>query len=178
MKKKIGDEFWSHVDKKGGPDRLRWETDDPWLGDGSLCWIWLRARSKRGYGILELDRRRLLAHRYAWELDNNESIQPDLCVMHWCDHPVCVNPDHLYLGTKRDVMSKRDARGHHGYRTHPERWSSGARTGKTNLTDEDIREIRRLHCTGMRQSELVKKFNASRNCISKICNRISWKHVR
>jgi hypothetical protein len=166
--------FWSHVDKNGGPDRLKWETGEPWHGDGSSCWMWPGdLTSSDGYGRFG----KRLAHRVAWEL-NNSAPPPKLCVLHWCDHPACVNPDHLYLGTMVDVVLKRDARGHNGYLTHPERTARGSRIRQSNFTDEDVREIRRLRQAGMLQHELVKKFNASRSCISNICNGTTWKHVK
>jgi HNH endonuclease len=169
------DKFWSHVDKTGGPERLRWEPGEPCHGDGSPCWIWLRSKSKKsGCGLTRVgDQRGLLAYRVAWELENGP-IPPRMCVLHWCDHPVCVNPEHLYLGMMRDVVLKRDARGHHGFQTHPERYRG---SGNAKLTEETVREIRRLHRTGMLQAELKRKFNISDNCVSNICNGISYKHV-
>jgi hypothetical protein len=163
------DEFWLHVDKTGGPERLRWETGEPCHGDGSPCWMWLRA-IRNGYGRCG---RRNLAHRVAWELENGP-IPPKMTVLHWCDHPACVNPDHLYLGTQADVVLKRDARGHHGSRTHPEKYAHCA----AKLTEEYVREIRRLHRTGMRQMELMWKYNVSDGTISRICNGVAWRHVK
>jgi hypothetical protein len=176
----VFEEFWEHVDKTGGPDHLRWETDEPCHGDGSPCWVWLRSRQKNkmGYGLLMIgdgsNRKSHLAHRVAWELENGP-IPPGLFVMHWCDHPACVNPDHLYLGTRLDVISKTHARGHHGSRLHPESYRV---PGTAKLTEEDVREIRRLHRTGMRQTELMRKYNVGSSRISSICNWRSWKHVK
>jgi HNH endonuclease len=174
----IFDEFWSHVDKTGGPDRLRWEPGEPCHGDGSPCWMWLKTIS-RGYGVVwtGYQRGQLLVHRVAWELENGP-IPPDLVVLHWCDHPACVNPEHLYLGDRADHTLKWVARGHQAWRLHPEKVPRGSRNRHAKLTEEDVREIRRLHRIGMLQGELKRKFNASRTCISRICNGISWKHLK
>jgi hypothetical protein len=173
------DEFWSHVDKTGGPDRLRWEPGEPCDGDGSPCWIWL-GFTKRGYGHVwdGQSKRTLMAHRVARELENGP-IPPGMCVLHWCDHRACVNPDHLYLGTMLDMVLKRDARGHHGYRTHPERWARGSRSGNAKLNEEQVREIRRLRQAGMGTKELAQKFNVHGSAIRGICdpNSMKWKHV-
>jgi len=169
----ILEEFWSHVDKTGGADRLRGEIGEPCHGDGTPCWIWLRTINKQGYGMIFAWGRGDRAHRVAWELENGDPIPPGLCVLHWCDHPGCVNPDHLYLGTRADQVLKTNARGHHGSRTHPEKFGV-PRNAK--LTNEDAREIRRLWQTGMlRKVELAKKFNVSNATIGLICNGHTWR---
>jgi hypothetical protein len=173
----IYDDFWSWVDKSGGPDQLKWEPSEPCYGDGTPCWIWL-GYTLYGYGRLKDNNRNgLLAHRYAWELENGQTIPPDICVLHWCDHRACVNPDHLYLGTKKDMVSKAHARGHQPWKVHPERTARGSRKANTKLTEEDVREIRCLRRDGMPQIELVRMFNVSRSAISDICNERTWRHV-
>jgi hypothetical protein len=175
-------EFWSYVDKTGGPDRLKWEIDDPWLGDGSPCWIWLRG-IRQGYGIVKGTGRdfpthqyTFQAHRVAWVLENGP-IPPDLFVMNWCDHRTCCNPAHLYLGNRKDHALKFMARGHQGYRLHPENVPRGSRNSHAKLTEKEVREIRQLKRTGVQQAELAKRFKATQDCISRICRRITWRHL-
>ena len=76
----------------------------------SGCWLWTGCvDGKMGYGILELMERRLLAHRVSFEAFNGP-IPESLHVLHKCDVPSCVNPNHLYAGTDQDNVNDREAR--------------------------------------------------------------------
>jgi len=89
--------FWSNVDKSG------------------VCWLWT-ASTRYGYGRLKVGARRIQAHRVSWELHHGP-IPEGLCVLHNCpggDNPTCVNPAHLWLGTRADNAADRDAKGRHG----------------------------------------------------------------
>ena len=77
----------------------------------SNCWIWLRARNSRGYGVWRSRRSyskghykkavSIQAHRWAWEIFRGP-VPDGLLVCHTCDNPPCCNPDHLFLGTPKD----------------------------------------------------------------------------
>ncbi len=98
------DRFWKKVDKTAN------------------CWLWTASLASKGYGAFGMNGRWVFAHRYSWVLKNG-AIPEGLLVLHSCDTPACVNPDHLFLGTGSDNMKDmaRKARGYHiGYaaKTH------------------------------------------------------------
>lgn len=93
-------------------------TPEPMSG----CWLWDRELNHYGYGMIPTltgKRYRLRAHRVSWELHFGE-IPKGLVIMHKCDTPSCVNPEHLALGTHADnVADKVKKRRHHYHsRTH------------------------------------------------------------
>jgi hypothetical protein len=80
--------FWSKVNTNGS----------------NGCWEWLGA-SIHGYGQLNVNGKKTLAHRYSWFLKNG-SIPKGLLIRHKC-RGKCVNPDHLELGTHQDNANDR-----------------------------------------------------------------------
>lgn len=92
----IEDRFWSKVRKDDG------------------CWEWTASVNRRGYGWLhfggKVERKALKAHRVSWEIHNGP-IPDGLWVLHKCDNPRCVRPDHLFLGDRTDNMRDCAAKG-------------------------------------------------------------------
>ncbi len=95
------------------------------------CWEWQGAHDPRGYGFIGAPGggKNLLAHRVSWELHNG-AIPQGRYVLHRCDNPRCVRPDHLFLGTHADNMADRQAKGRQaqgdgqGQRLHPEAYAA------------------------------------------------------
>jgi len=133
--------FWSHVQKSDG------------------CWTWTAARNRDGYGTVAFrdggQRVHMMAHRYSWKLANGE-IPKGLLVLHECDNPACVRPDHLFLGTDLDNMRDMSAKGRgRPKRTPPKQRTqkqgyrrTGDRHPNAKLTDEQIRKMRAEYVGG------------------------------
>lgn len=172
--------FWNMVNVRGDDD----------------CWEWTAYKNKDGYGRITIEKGvKMLSHRFSWEKANNQKIPDGLIVMHSCDNPPCVNPNHLSVGScgdnNKDKMRKGRCSKISGS-DHP-LWGkplpaetrqklSDAKLGeKHNLSktnDSEVREIRRLYKTGRyTQKELGKMFGLSRPNISSIVLRKTWTHV-
>jgi HNH endonuclease len=81
---------------------------DPLTG----CLVWQGSEAAGGYGYVTCEGRNWLAHRLAWTLKNGP-IPKDLILCHRCDERRCINPDHLFLGTRRDNMHDLKAKREH-----------------------------------------------------------------
>lgn len=85
------------------------------------CWVWVKGANNSGYGLFYTSGKKIRAHRFAWELFFGP-IPPGLSVLHRCDVPPCVNPDHLFLGTNydniQDMIRKGRATYHNALKTH------------------------------------------------------------
>lgn len=78
------------------------------VAKGEGCWIWTGGTSGNGYGAFMLNGKHITAHRFSWILHRGE---PRLHILHKCDNPICVNPDHLFEGTNLDNIKDRVSKG-------------------------------------------------------------------
>ena len=76
------------------------------------CLLWFGAHGKYGYGNLCVGKIHKSAHRYSWEMHRGP-IPVGMWVLHKCDTPVCVNPDHLFLGSHKDNCADKVKKGRH-----------------------------------------------------------------
>jgi hypothetical protein len=122
-------------------------------------------RKKTGYGVFNSPYSKSdNAHRFSWRLRNG--VIPDgLFVLHRCDNPPCVNPDHLFLGTQRDNMIDKVAKG---------RQARGRAQNGTTLTEVDVLAIR---ADTRRHREIAACYGISRPSVSAIKSRRNWRHV-
>jgi hypothetical protein len=141
--------------------RKRFFSQTKKLADGCLIWTGI-CNTKYGlnYGrfsfVTEYGFCNKLAHRIAYEMEHNVYLDSKTFVLHKCDVPECVNPEHLYIGDGVDNMQDCIKRG---------RFCGG----NVKLYDEEVEEIRRLYKTGkVTQEFLGKMFRISQVGISKI----------
>lgn len=155
--------FWSKVNKTSG------------------CWEWTGKQwNKTWYGVFWLNGRNHGAHRIAYELSVGP-IPPGLCVLHICDNPLCVRPDHLRLGThaenRADCVAKgRQAKGATYWAiSQPEKLARGERHWGAKLTEEQVRDIRAR--TDMSGAAIAREYGISRTTVYDIRNRRIWTHI-
>ena len=156
--------FWAKVNKSG-------TTPSHYLHLGP-CWVWVGCVEADGYGRVHVGGKGVLAHRQSW-LMSRGTIPDGLCVLHHCDNPPCVNPDHLFLGTPGDNAADRAAKGRNGATGAP-----GERHGFANLTDDAVRTIRADCASGLQtHREIAARFGVSRSVVSTISANKAWRHV-
>ena len=137
------------------------------------CWIWQGSKSNHGYGSVSVSRgKTMLVHRLAFKLWCGEL--PDyLFVCHHCDEPLCVNPNHLFLGTNQDNIDDKIFKGRAYTGIH-----KGERNENSVLTEYKVKEIKKLLMKGSQsQSEIAKAFGVSKQCITDIKLDRVWKHI-
>lgn len=130
------------------------------------CWIWTGSKNWAGYGQFNNCKFSKRAHRASFELYICE-IPKDLKVLHTCDNPACVNPEHLWLGTQADNAEDRESKG----RGHNR---AGTAHGCSKLTESDIRQIRKDRRT---TKQIADTYGTHRGHISDIKNYKLWNHI-
>ena len=131
----------------------------------SGCWEWSTTVDKLGYAHIWVKTKDMLAHRFSYLIHKGDPA--GMCVCHSCDNPSCVNPDHLWLGTRADNNRDKKLKGR-------ARGKSGSTNGYSKLIEADVLAIR---ASTLHKKELAKRYNVSLAHIYKIQNREGWKHI-
>lgn len=184
LRRPLADRFWARVQKT------------------PTCWVWLGhiGTTGLGYGYLSIHvagRKKMIpqtAHRISWEIHHGP-IPPGMWVLHRCDNPPCVNPNHLYLGTPADNMHDRSERGRapkginhplvlhperaargdkHGYALHPEKWLRGESHPLAKIDEATANIIRNSPEPGV---VLAQRYHISPTAISRIRKGKTWKLI-
>lgn len=143
------------------------------LRDDDGCLIWQGAINSDGYGSLRIDQKSLKAHRWVAGLIYGPRDSSHV-VMHSCDKPACVNPDHLSYGTQADNIADMISKGR-GFVP----LNIGDTHSQAILNSEKVREIRRLlSTTNLKQREIGAMFGVTQVTISDINRNRRWKHVQ
>ena len=161
------DRFFSKVQK----------TDD--------CWEWLGAKDRKGYGRFSVGRSKnpdgsrrnsmVGAHRFSFEHFNGPIPDADgyhgMCVLHRCDNPSCVNPDHLFFGTNEDNVHDMDAKGR---RVNAQVKGSAHKNSK--LAEGDVDRIVEKIRGRVPQAAIAKEFNVCLATVNHIATGRLWSH--
>lgn len=135
------------------------------------CWLWDGNIRENGYGRAWDSERQLpiLAHRLAWILARGP-IPDGLLVGHRCHLRQCVNPAHLFVGTRRESMDDTFLKGN-------DRRSHGSAHPDAILDDAKVTEARRLWSEGVRIAQLARDFGVKVETMASVVHGRTWKHI-
>jgi len=138
---------------------------------GECHWIWTRYISPDGYGIAHFGAREQTqhAHRVSWELEKGK-VPEEKCVLHECLNRACVNPAHLYLGTRKDNMDRAVAQGRVGLKNR------GENAPSAKLNWGKVYEIRDKNASGIGYKTLSKEYGVGPSAIHDVVKRKTWKY--
>jgi hypothetical protein len=164
MRKDFALKFWSKVDKNAP----------------NGCWEWIGCRTGAGYGQIRISgevgqSKAVSVHVLSWEMANG--LVPDgMDVLHHCDNPVCVRPEHLFLGTQHDNVQDMMQKG---------RYVLGVRLGNQGekhplhkLTEKQVLDIKKaLADNSCSTAELARKYGVAYMTVYSIKRGYNWKYL-
>lgn len=134
------------------------------------CWEWQAGCHPRdGYGHFWLEGRTVRAHRVSYELTKG-SIPEGSILLHSCDNPRCVNPDHLRIGTHKDNAIDRESKG------RANRVKGSSHKG-AKLTEAAIKQAKALRNAGALVKDLAAAYGVSAPTMSKALSGKKWRHL-
>ena len=110
--------------------------------NGDKCWEWKSATVSRGYGYMTAMSKQYYAHRVSYEIHHGP-IDEGMFICHHCDNMICVNPEHLFMGTAKDNTRDMIAKG---------------RSWLSSITSDEVEVMRSMFLDGHSVRELAKNF--------------------
>lgn len=122
----------------------------------SGCWIWMKGVNSAGYGAAYITGVQVLAHKLSKSFSCVDALSPDVDVCHKCDNTYCINPDHLFVGDRTTNMQDCSRKGRH--------------VGNTQLTEQQVEEIKQLYNDGLPQYIIGDRYGISQGHVSNLCS--------
>jgi hypothetical protein len=153
----LDDRFWTKVDKTAP----------------NGCWVWTANRNNKGYGMFRPGgiAPKELAHRLSYQ-DAKGEIPKGAFILHSCDNPACVNPDHLRVGSAKQNVADMDKR---------KRRVSTPLRGEDNptslLAQSEVIDLRKSYIAGDSIPGICARFGVSRHSLTDYTSGRSWRHI-
>jgi hypothetical protein len=140
------------------------------LNNVNGCWEWSGSVTTVGYGQIKIPkaRRQMPAHRLSYLIHRGQIPQGQY-VLHKCDNRICVNPDHLFVGTMLDNSHDMVRKNRHCF---------GERQGAHKLSEADARKILELIKSGMKQVRIAQMMGIGPMQVSRIKHGLRWAHLQ
>jgi hypothetical protein len=156
---------------RGEPLTVQYFWDRSELDFQTGCWVWMMAKKSNGYGAMTIGGKSTRPHRAAYMCDSGiEQLPSSIDVCHRCDNRLCVNPAHLFAGSRADNMADCIAKG---------RFSrvpvlSGEASPNSKLTADQVIAIRADDRSGR---EIARAYGVDKGTIAAIRKRTTWKSI-
>lgn len=132
------------------------------------CIEFTGGQNPKGYGCFHYNGKTTGAHCAAYDLCVGDIID-DSHVLHTCDNRICINPEHLFLGSTQD--NSEDMK-------NKNRQNKGEDRPLAKLTEADVINIRRLRNEGKSTIYIGAMYNISHSNVSMIARGLRWKHIK
>lgn len=134
------------------------------------CWLWQGTSFQNtGYGQVTHERRIYSAHRLSMHVFRNFDLSSSELILHKCDVKKCINPDHLYVGTRidntRDALKRR-------------RYPKGSNHSQSKLTEDEVAIILMMLRSGRSYGSIAAHFDVDSSLIGLIKRKKIWTHVK
>lgn len=147
--------FWSHVD----------------VSEPDKCWVWkMCLANKYGTFSYRVCRKKIEVSSHVFSYQLSFGGVGDKHVLHFCDNPPCVNPNHLFLGTHSDNMKDMISKG----RGSPK---YGEYSGKSKLTNDSARRVHQLRAQGWKYEDIATELHVADSTVGNVITGVSWGHI-
>lgn len=151
----LADRFWAKVSLMPG------------------CWPWTACLTGPGYGAFWTGKKVVGAHRFSWMMSRG-AIPDGLEVCHECDNRRCVNPSHLFLGTRADNMRDCARKG----RTARGNGLRGEAHPNAKLTTAIVVQIREMRGLGFTRAQVCEELGVKMHDVDNVTSGPGWSHIK
>ena len=157
IQEKYIERFWNYVE----------------IGSDDECWNWKGGQKSDNYGNFNFFNGEKwvskTAHHFSYVLKFGDVNNPN-CVLHKCDNRLCCNPNHLWIGTRKDNNLDRDKKGRQVS-------SKGIKHGMCKLTNLKVMNIRIMRDCGSTLKQIADLYKISKSMVHNISSGLNWTHI-